>query len=287
MRKTNILAFIFILSLLVTACGQTNASNEKQTLTLGTTEATLDFWKVVKEEAKKKGLTLELKTFTGGVDLNQLTEDGEIDANSFQHLAYLASWNKTRKSELVADIATIAAPLGIYSKTRKSLKDIKKGDKIAIPNDDSNWPRALVLLQNAGLIKLKDDFNGQGGEDKISENPYNLDIVPAQAANLPRLLDDVDAAVINNGTALEAGYKLKSSLYHENKKEAPYVNVVAVTKDVQKEKRKELDTITEILHSKKITDYITKHYEGNFLPVTTPIDQLLKEYDKAIQKEGA
>ncbi|MFJ7161857.1 MetQ/NlpA family ABC transporter substrate-binding protein [Bacillus safensis] len=287
MRKMNILVFIFILSLLVTACGQTNASNEKQTLTLGTTEATLDFWKVVKEEAKKQGLTLELKTFTGGVDLNQLTKDGEIDANSFQHLAYLASWNKTRKSELVADIATIAAPLGIYSKTRKSLKDIKKGDKIAIPNDDSNWPRALVLLQNAGLIKLKDDFNGQGGEDKILENPYNLDIVPAQAANLPRLLDDVDAAVINNGVALEAGYKLTSSLYHESKKEAPYVNIVAVTKDVQKKKRKELDTITEILHSKKVTDYITKHYEGNFLPVTTPIDQLLKEYDKAIQKEGA
>ncbi|WP_445505452.1 MetQ/NlpA family ABC transporter substrate-binding protein [Niallia sp. 03091] len=277
------LAIIFlIISLLSLSACSSKSSSEDKPVVIGTTEAQLDLWNFVKERAKKQNIEIDVKVLTGNVDIDQLTADGEVDANAFQHMAYLYSWNKLKNQDLVPVGSTIIAPLGIYSKKIKNLKHLKDGAEIAVPNDDSNWPRALVLLQSAGLIKLKDDFDGKGGDDKIKENPKHIKITPMQSATLPRVLDDVDAAVIINGTALQAGYPLSTSLFHEDKQATPYINVIATKKKNQD--NTQLKKVAEIFHSKEVREFIDQKYKGNFIHVTRPIDEVIKDYENNFVK---
>lgn len=226
----------------------------------------------MKEQAAKQGLAIELVQFNANVNPNTVLLEGDIDANAFQHVAFLDQFNTKNNSDIVPVGSTIIAPLGIYSDKYKTIAEIPDGAKIAVPNDDSNWGRSLLLLQEAGLIRVVDNFDGFGGADKIKENPKNLEIVPVDGATTPRVMKDVAASIINNGVAVEAGFLLKDAIFHESKTAKPYINVIATTK--QNENREDLKKLVAIYQSKEVSDFITETYKGNYIPTQVTVEEL-------------
>ncbi|WP_379971279.1 MetQ/NlpA family ABC transporter substrate-binding protein [Ectobacillus sp. sgz5001026] len=273
MRKFGIILSVLVLVFVISGCGK-SVSSENKVIKVGIRSSEIKTWNYIADLAKKEGLTVEIVNFNSTIDPNTPLNDGEIDVNAFQHISYLDQFNAKHNTKIVPIGTTIIAPLGIYSSKYKSLKDIPDGSKIAIPNDQSNWGRSLLLLQEAGLIKVVDNFNGDGGADKIKENPKKLDIVPVDGATTPRVMQDVAASVINNGTALTAGLKLKDSLFHESKTAKPYINIIAAR---EKDKdRPELKKLVSIYQSKEVTDFIDKTYEGNYIPTFISLEELAK-----------
>ncbi|WP_322999671.1 MetQ/NlpA family ABC transporter substrate-binding protein [Castellaniella sp.] len=218
----------------------------------------------VKPDLAKEGVDLDIKVFTDYVQPNLQVADKQIDANFFQHQPYLDSFNKEHDTKLVSVGAVHVEPFGAYSKKIKDIKDLKDGALIAIPNDPSNGARALLLLQKQGLIKLKDPSNILATARDVSENPKHLKFKELEAATLPRVLPDVDVALINTNYALEAGLNpVKDALFIEDK-DSPYANLVVTRAD-----RKDDPAIRKLvaaLQSDKVRDFILKQYKGAIVP---------------------
>ena len=214
----------------------------------------------VKDIAAKKGLNLEILEFSDYVVPNQALADGDLNANSFQHQPYLDNQIADRGFDLVAVGKTITTPMGVYSKKVKSLGELADGATVAIPNDPTNGGRALLVLAKEGLIKVNPDAGLKAGPADITENPKNIQISELDAAQLPRSLDDVDAAVINTNYALEAGLNpTKDSIAIEGS-ESPYANVIAVRsadKDAPWVK-----TLVDAYHDDSIKAFINEEYKG-------------------------
>ncbi|MED3943488.1 MetQ/NlpA family ABC transporter substrate-binding protein [Priestia megaterium] len=273
MKKTiSLLLLLFIL--VITGCSNSSSSaNSKEAkIKVGIRSSELRTWEFIKEKAKKQGLDIELVNFSSAYDPNQALAEGEIDVNAFQHVAYLDSFNQKNGTDIVPIGTTIIAPLGLYSEKYKSLKDIPNGAQIAVPNDPSNWGRALVLLQEADLITVVEGFDGNGGEDKIKSNPKNLKIVPVDSASTPRVMQDTAASIINNGVAVEAGLSLKDALIHENKTAKPYINVIAARKKDQD--KVYLKKLVKVYQSKSTAAFIKKTYKGNYIPTFISLKEL-------------
>lgn len=271
LKKKIIIGFVLLLLVIGAGCGHSSTGKNK-VIKVGVRSSELKTWNYIAKIAKKQGLTVKVVNFSANIDPNTPLDEGDIDANAFQHVAYLEQFNEKHHTHIVPIGTTIIAPLGLYSKKIKSIKDIPDGAKIAIPNDQSNWGRSLVLLQSAGLIKLVDDFNGDGGNDKIKENPKHLQIIPVDGANTPRVMDDVTASVINNGTALVAGLRLKDALYHESKTAKPYINIIAAR--AKDKNRPELKKLVKIYQTKQVADFIRKTYKGNYIPTFISLKEL-------------
>lgn len=218
-------------------------------------------------DLEEKGYTVEVIEFTDYVTPNTALAEGEIDANYFQHIAYLNETNENKGLDLTYTAAIHLEPLGTYSKTVKDIKEIKDGATIAIPNDPSNEARALRLLEKAGLIKLAE---GELITPKdITENSKNLKFEELEAAQLPRVLDEVDAAVINGNYALEAGLNPAEESIATEDKDAEaaekYKNVLAVKKG--NENLQKIKDLTEALTSNKIKSFIEEKYSnGTVIP---------------------
>ncbi|MEH7581673.1 MetQ/NlpA family ABC transporter substrate-binding protein, partial [Priestia megaterium] len=185
--KKPIFLLLLLFTLAITGCSNSSSSadSKEAKIKVGIRSSELRTWEFIKEKAKKQGLDIELVNFSSAYDPNQALAEGEIDVNAFQHVAYLDSFNQKNGTDIVPIGTTIIAPLGLYSEKYKSLKDIPNGSQIAVPNDPSNWGRALILLQEADLITVVEGFDGNGGEDKIKRNPKNLKIVPVDSASTP------------------------------------------------------------------------------------------------------
>lgn len=242
--------FVLFLSLVfvLAACG---SKEDAKTVKIGVTGVDSKVWEVVKKEAEKEGIKIEFVEFQDYTAPNNALSEGEIDLNAFQHFAFLDQFKKDHKLKLSVVGTTVFAPLGAYSKKVKDIKDVKKGDTIAIPDDVTNQARALKLLEQAGLIKLSEDFGLFGGPDKIEENTLDLKIKPLDAQQTPRVLEDVAISIINNGVAARAGLDPKKDpIYLEdsnNKDVAPYINVIASkTEDIDNKTYKK---IVELYHS--------------------------------------
>ncbi|MGB3741436.1 MAG: MetQ/NlpA family ABC transporter substrate-binding protein [Castellaniella sp.] len=218
----------------------------------------------VKPDLAKEGVDLDIKVFTDYVQPNLQVADKQIDANFFQHQPYLDSFNKEHDTKLVSVGAVHVEPFGAYSQKIKDIKDLKDGALVAIPNDPSNGARALLLLQKQGLIKLKDPSNILATARDVSENPKHLEFRELEAATLPRILPDVDLALINTNYALEAGLNpIKDALFIEDKN-SPYANLVVTRAD-----RKDDPAIKKLvaaLQSDKVRDFILKQYKGAIVP---------------------
>lgn len=242
--------FVLFLSLIVVlaACG---SKKDEKTVKIGVTGVDSKVWEVVKKEAEKDGIKIEFVEFQDYTAPNNALAEGEIDLNAFQHFAFLDQFKKDHKLKLSVVGTTVFAPLGAYSKKIKDIKDVKKGDTIAIPDDVTNQARALKLLEAAGLIKLSSDFGLFGGPDKIEENKLNLKIKPIEAQQTPRVLEDVAVSIINNGVAARAGLNPKDDpIYLEdadNKDVAPYINVIAAK--TEDKDNKTYKKIVELYHS--------------------------------------
>ena len=217
---------------------------------------------------KDKGYELEVKVFDDYVQPNNVVESGEFDANYFQHVPYLEQFNEEKGTHLVVAGKIHYEPFGIYPGTKKDLKDIAKGDKIAVPNDTTNEARALLLLQDNGIIKLKDGAGIKATVNDIEENPNNIEIVELEAAQVPRVVNEVAYAVLNGNYALQAGFSVaKDALaYEKSDSEAAktYVNVIVVKEG--NENNEGVKALVDVLKSDEIKKFINDTYDGAVIP---------------------
>jgi len=218
----------------------------------------------VKPALAKEGVELDIKVFTDYVQPNVQVADGQLDANFFQHKPYLDSFNAERKTSLVSVGLVHVEPFGAYSSKIKSLDELKDGAQVALPNDPSNGARALLLLQNQGLIKLKDPSNILATARDIAENPKNLRFRELEAATLPRVLPDVDVALINTNYALEAGLNpVNDALFIEGE-DSPYANLVATTEARKDEAA--IQKLVKALQTDEVRQFIQEKYKGSIVP---------------------
>lgn len=219
---------------------------------------------VIKDDIAKEGIKLEIIEFTDYVKPNLALDDGEIDANFYQHLPYLESFNASHGTKLASIGAVHVEPLGLYSEKIKAIENLKEKALIAIPSDSVNGGRALLLLQSHGLIKLSDKAGLEATELDIVENSKKLRFKAIEAAQLPRVLPDVDGAIINGNYALEAGLNpTKDALLIEGS-ESPYVNIVAVREDHKNDKK--FEVLIKYLRSEKVAEFILSKYNGGVVP---------------------
>jgi len=282
MKKLVELFVVLLAVWALAACGNESVSGDSKTVKvkIGVTGTDGEVWPLVKEKAEKEGIEIELVEFADYTLPNQALANKEIDINSFQHIAFLSQFTKENNADLVPIGATMIAPMGIYSEKIKDVSELKKGDKIAIPDDPSNQARALKLLETAGLIKLSDDFGLFGDPTKIVENPKDLDIYPVVAQQTPRVLPDVAASVINNGVAGQAGFDpVKDPIYLEdanNESVLPYVNVFAArAEDADNET---FQRIVEIYHEEDVIKAVEADTNGGSIVVDTPKEDLVKQF---------
>lgn len=221
--------------------------------------------KLIKDDLKKDGVELEIVEFTDYVTPNIALNDKQIDANFFQHLPYLESFIRERNMQLASLAGIHVEPLGLYSEKISSFDKLPDGAVIAIPNDPTNEGRALLLLQANGLIKLDEKAGLEGTPVNIIENPKKLKFRELEAAQLPRVLNDVDAAVINGNYAIEAKLNpIEDALILEGA-ESPYVNIIAIRKGTENDDK--LQKLVKALQSEKVKEFILNNYNGGVVPV--------------------
>ena len=262
MKKIIVIALVALLSVVsvfAQAAAETQSSTTK--IVVGATpEPHAALLSLVVDDLAAQGITLEIKEFTDYVTPNDAVEYGEIDANYFQHIPYLESFNTEHGYHLVNAGGIHVEPIALYSSKYSSLSDLPNGAVIAIPNDPTNEGRALLLLQSAGLIKLKDDAGLEAIPLDITENPKNFKFSEIEAATLPRVLSDVDAAIINGNYAIPAGLvATRDGLFVEGS-DSPYVNVIAVKEG--NENNPAIKALIEALKSDEVAAFVAEKYKN-------------------------
>lgn len=262
MKKIIVIALVAILSVVsvfAQAAAETQSSTTK--IVVGATpEPHAALLSLVVDDLAAQGITLEIKEFTDYVTPNDAVEYGEIDANYFQHIPYLESFNTEHGYHLVNAGGIHVEPIALYSSKYSSLSDLPNGAVIAIPNDPTNEGRALLLLQSAGLIKLRADAGLEAIPFDITENPKNFKFSEIEAATLPRVLSDVDAAIINGNYAIPAGLvATRDGLFVEGA-DSPYVNVIAVKEG--NENNPAIKALIEALKSDEVAAFVAEKYKN-------------------------
>ena len=245
------------------------------------------------EEAKplleKEGYDLEVTVFDDYVRPNEVVESGEFDANYFQHIPYLDQFNEEKGTHLVNAGGIHYEPFGIYPGTKDSLDDLEDGDSIAVPNDTTNEARALLLLQDNGIIKLKDGAGLEATVNDIEENPYNVEIVELAAEQVARVAEETSYIVLNGNYALQAGYSVsKDALaYETSDSEAAktYVNVIAVKEG--NENSDKIKALVDVLKSDEIKDFINEKYDGAVIPFDDSADTEEADAEETNSKDEA
>ena len=218
----------------------------------------------LKSDLKKEGVDLKIVEFTDFVTINEALIDGELDANYWQHLPHLTLiMQKEKKTDLVAVTKVHVETIGLYSTKIKSIKDLKVGAKIAIPSDSTNEGRALILLHNNGIIKLKDNTKLDSTPADIAENPKNIKIETLSNEQIAPRLSEVAGAIINSNFAIDAKVTKNEIILIEGK-DSPYVNVVTVLKENQNDER--VKKLVKALQSEKVKKYIEEKYDGRVIP---------------------
>ena len=223
---------------------------------------------IKKDLAAKNGLDLEIKEFTDYVLPNTALQEGSLDANLYQNEPYLDDFNKSKGTELVPVVKAYLPPMGVYSKKVQDVSELADGVTVAVPNDITNEGRALQLLASEGVITLKEGAGTTASPADIVKNPKNLKFKELEPAQLPRSLDDVAAAVINNNYAQDAGLSpAEDAILLESVKNNPYANLLAVKKGNEDDPR--VEKLAKLLTSPEVTKFIKDKYQGSVLPVTS------------------
>lgn len=282
--KNRIIGLIIITALtagVLTGCGQSSGtvSKDKDSEQRSEIEKELEPIKVgagvtphaeilreIQDDLEKKGYALEVVEYNDYVLPNTALEDGDLDANYFQHKPYLDDFNAENGTHIVGVANVHFEPLGIYAGKTKSLADLKDGAGVAVPNDTTNEARALLLLEQEGLIKLKEKAGLQATILDIQENPLNLKIKELEAAQVARAVSDVDIACINGNYAIEAGLEEAIALESaESEAAETYANLIAVKEG--NEDTEKTQALVEAVLSNKVKDFITANYKGAVVPV--------------------
>jgi D-methionine transport system substrate-binding protein len=263
-----IFAVILALSLLLSlaACGE---KSDEKTIKIGATPAPhAEILEVIKDALAAEGWTLQIVEFDDYILPNKALENGELDANYFQHVLYMEGFNEEYGTHLVSAGGIHYEPFGIYAGKTASLEALPDGAKIGVPNDTTNEARALLLLEQAGLIKLKDGVGINATKADIVENPHNYEIVETKAELLTTTLKDVDIAVINGNYAIDAGLKVSEALAVEAADGAAaeaYVNVIAVMEGHENDAK--VQALIKALKTAEVKAYIESTYEGAVVPL--------------------
>ncbi len=257
---TVLLAVLLVVACL-TACGK---KDDKTIKVAASPTPHAEILEVAKELLAEEGYTLEIIEYTDYIIPNEVTEDGEVLANYFQHQPYLDDFNAEHGTHLVSVAAIHYEPFGLYPGKTASIADLADGAQIAVPNDGTNEGRALMLLEAQGLITLADGVGLTATKLDIVDNPKNLDIVEMEAAQLPRTLDSVDMAVINGNYAIEAGLKVATDAIatEDANSEAAetYANVLVVHED--NKDNEGIQALVKALMSEEVRAFIDATYEG-------------------------
>ncbi|MBD0336698.1 MAG: MetQ/NlpA family ABC transporter substrate-binding protein, partial [Cyanobacteria bacterium Co-bin13] len=215
--------------------------------------------------ADEAGLSLEIVEFTDYVQPNLALDDGQLDANFFQHVPYMEDFSQERGLNLVAVTAVHLEPLGLYSRRISALNEVADGAQIAVPNDATNLGRALQLLQDNQLLQLNANAGVGATPADIESNPRNIRLVELEAAQLPRALDDVDLAVVNGNYAIETGLNpAQDALALESAEDNPYANVLAVVQG--QENNPGIQQLASLLTSPQVKQFIDDQYQGAVIP---------------------
>ena len=265
------IALIAAATIALTGCGSSKpvgdkAADSKKEIKIGATAGPhAEVVEAVAKEAQKQGLNVKLVEFTDYITPDKALASGDIELNSYQHKPFLDNFNKQNNSDLVPIGKTILMRMGVYSDKVKDVKDIKEGAIVAIPNDPTNGGRGLVLLEKAGLIKLKEGVGFKATIADIAENPKNLQFKELEAAQLPRSLADVDAAAITMNYVMSAGLDVKKQgIFLESKDEPLAVMVLAArSKDKDDQTYKK---IADIFRSEAVKQFIADKYKGTIVP---------------------
>lgn len=275
MRGKFFAAITLAATLLLTGCGgggdkttdkPADKPAQEVTLKVGATPVPhAELLQHIKSDLKAEGINLEIIEFNDYVQPNIALNDKELDANFFQHEPYLNDFIKEHTDIKLKNAGGIhIEPMGIYSKKVQHITEITPGDSVSIPNDPTNGGRALLLLQKAGLIQLKEGVNETATVQDIVDNPRNLLIQEVEAAQLPRTLEDVTISVINTNFAMNADLNPMSDALFIEDKTSPYVNIIAVREG--DENRDDIKKLLNALKSEKIKKFIMEKYKGAIVP---------------------
>lgn len=260
-----LLSVLLVLAILIGSLCGCGAKEEEKVIKVGASVTPhAEILAICKDILAEEGYTLEIVEYNDYVIPNTATEDGDIDANYFQHQPYLTDFNAQNGTHLVSVAAVHYEPFGIYAGKCNSIADLPDGATISIPNDGTNEARALMLLEAQGLIKLKADAGFTATILDIAENPKNLDIKEVEAAQIPRSLQDVDMAVINGNYAIQAGLSAsKDALATEDVTSTAattYANILVVKEG--NENNEEIQALVKALLSEEVKTFITETYDG-------------------------
>ncbi|SDU71367.1 MULTISPECIES: MetQ/NlpA family ABC transporter substrate-binding protein [Pseudomonas fluorescens group] len=240
-------------------------SAHAETLTVAATPVPhAEILEFVKPALAKEGVDLKVKVFTDYIQPNVQVAEKRLDANFFQHQPYLDEFNKAKGTDLVAVTGVHLEPLGAYSSKLKKIEELPSGANVVIPNDATNGGRALMLLAKAGVITLKDPTNILSTLKDIATNPKDLKFRELEAATIPRVLTQVDLALINTNYALEAKLDPSKDALVIEGNDSPYVNIL-----VSRQDNKDSDAMKKLaaaLHSPEVKQFITEKYKGAVLP---------------------
>lgn len=254
-------------AVLLAACGQgaKPAAGPDAPLLVGATAVPhAEILEQVKPLLAAQGVNIEIKVFNDYVQPNTQLAERRLDANYFQTKPYLDEFNAARGSDLITVAGVHVEPLGLYSRKHRALSDVKSGAQVILPNDASNTGRSLLLLQSAGLITLRDGSNPLQTVRDIAANPRGLQFREVEAATIPRILDQVDLAVINTNYALDAGLKPRTDALALEGGDSPYVNYLVARPDNQNDPR--IQALAAMLRSQTVKDFIAQKYDGAVVP---------------------
>lgn len=263
MKKLIVLALALVLVLSASAFAATKIS-------IGATPAPhAEVLEIVKDVLAAQDIDLEIVVFNDYIQPNSAVENGQIDGNYFQHYIYLNSFNEENGTHIVPVVPIHYEPFGIYAGKCTSLEEIPEGAQIALPNDGTNEARALLLLEQEGIIKLAEGVGLNATKLDVIENPYNIDIIEIEAAQLPRSLSSVDYAVINGNYAIDAGLKASDALAFEDAEsdviKNNYANVLAVKEG--NENNEAILALAAALTSPEVKAFMEETYEGAVVPM--------------------
>ncbi|MCM1192062.1 MAG: MetQ/NlpA family ABC transporter substrate-binding protein [Butyrivibrio sp.] len=264
-KIVSLLSAAALTAVLLTGCG--SGSDDKTITVAASATPHAEILEQAKPLLEAKGYTLEIKVFSDYVQPNNVVESGDFDANYFQHLPYMEQFNAEQGTHLVSVGGIHYEPFGLYPGSSSDLADMQ-GASIAVPNDTTNEARALLLLQDNGYLTLKEGAGLTATKLDIVDNPYDIEIVELEAAQIPRTLQDVTFGVMNGNYAMEAGYTVAENalLYESVDSDAAttYVNVIAVKEG--NENSEKIKALVEVLKSDEMKEYINATYNGGVIP---------------------
>jgi D-methionine transport system substrate-binding protein len=262
MMKKSLMLSLFA-AVALAACGKSGEPSQKL-IVAATAVPHAEILEVVKPMLKEQGVDLDVRVFNDYVQPNDQLVQKQVDVNYFQTEPYLDAYNRDRKSDLVTVAGVHIEPFGAYSRKVKSLDELREGADVVIPNDPSNNSRALILLHNAGVIQLQDPKNALATQRDIIANPKNLKFRELDSAMLPRVLDQVDLALINTNYALDAGLNPTQDALAIESKDSPYVNFLVARPDNKDDPR--VQKLAQALTSPQVKEFIAQKYKGAVLP---------------------